>query len=214
MSEASKAQISMITGSDENSDSEDDKSQSLVPCFVYPGKKPDYGKIFKNSTMILESVDLNEDDMCIMGNVRVNFARLQQVAGAQKRVTIVAKFTTDEWVTSQETKAMIVKAQPHPALSHFITKAMRFYIDCDDLNVGDVLKFSIMCYASSADYILATDDNEGQFYQVNCTPRLNVWAAKAAQELKNLAPIVKYNCLHKDPEANTNTKGKTTNEAP
>lgn len=154
--------------------------------------------------MILESLDINEEDQCVMGNVRVNFSKLQQVAANQKRVTVVAKYTTDDWVTSHETKAMIVKAQPHPALSHFITRAMRFYIDCDDLNVGDVLKFSIMCYASAGSktaFLLATDDNDTQYYQVNCTPKLNVWAAKAAQELKNLAPIVKYNCLHKDPSS-------------
>ena len=60
--------------------------------------------------------------MCIMGNVRVNFTNLQKVAACQRRVTIIAKYTTDDWVTSQETKAMIVKAQSHPALSHFTTK--------------------------------------------------------------------------------------------
>ena len=85
--------------------------------------------------------------------------------------------------------------------------AMRFYIDCDDLNVGDVLKFSIHCYASTNNkpFLLDTDDNNGKYYQVNCTPKLNVWAAKAAQELKNFAPIVKYNCLHKDPGSSTTT---------
>ena len=65
---------------------------------------------------------ISEEDMCIMGNVRVNFTNLQKVAACQRRVTIIAKYTTDDWVTSQETKAMIVKAQSHPALSHFITK--------------------------------------------------------------------------------------------
>ena len=67
----------------------------------------------------------SEEDMCIMGNVRVNFTNLQKVAACQRRVTIIAKYTTDDWVTSQETKAMIVKAQSHPALSHFITKGKR-----------------------------------------------------------------------------------------
>ena len=82
---------------------------------------------------------------------------------------------------------------------------MRFYIDCDDLNVGDVLKFSVHCYASTNNkpFLLDTDDNHNKYYQVNCTPKLNVWAAKAAQELKNFAPIVKYNCLHKDPGSST-----------
>ena len=68
---------------------------------------------------------ISEEDMCIMGNVRVNFTNLQKVAACQRRVTIIAKYTTDDWVTSQETKAMIVKAQSHPALSHFITKGKR-----------------------------------------------------------------------------------------
>ena len=153
--------------------------------------------------MILESVDISEEDMCLMGNVRVNFTRLQTVAANKKRVTISAKYTTDDWVTSKETRAMIVKAQAHPGLSHFPTRAMRFYIDCDDLEVGDVLKFSIHCHASKTNHqpiLLDSDDNESYYYQVNCTPKLNVWAAKAAQELKNFAPIVKYNCLHKDAE--------------
>ncbi len=173
---------------------------------MYPGKKPNYADIFEGNTMILESLDINEEDMCVMGNVRVNFSKLQQVAVNQKRVTMVAKYTTDDWVTSHETKAMIVKAQTHPALSHFVTRAMRFYIDCDDLNVGDVLKFSVLCYASNNKaFLLAQDDNENLYYQVNCTPKLNVWAAKAAQELKNIAPVVKYNCLHKNPATNNAT---------
>ena len=100
----------------------EENDKSLVPCFVFHGKKPNYGKIFKKSTMILESLDISEEDMCIMGNVRVNFTNLQKVAACQRRVTIIAKYTNDDWVTSQETKAMIVKAQSHPALSHFITK--------------------------------------------------------------------------------------------
>ena len=89
----------------------------------------------------------------------------------------------------------------------FFFLAMRFYIDCDDLNVGDVLKFSIHCYASTNNkpFLLDTDDNDNKYYQVNCTPKLNVWAAKAAQELKNFAPIVKYNCLHKDPGSTATT---------
>jgi hypothetical protein len=134
-----------------------------------------------------------------MGNVRVNLDRLQQAAATKKRVSIVAKYTTNEWTTSKETKAMLVKAQSHPALSHLATKAMRFYIDCDELEAGDVLKFSVMCYASNQPNLsLGKDDNDGHCYQVNCTPKLNIWAARAAQELKNFAPIVKYNCIHKD----------------
>ena len=37
------------------------------------------------------------------------------------------------------------------------------------------------------------DDNEGQFYSCKCTRQLNAWAEKAARELKNVTPIIKYN---------------------
>ena len=138
-------------------------------------------------------------------NVKFIFLSLCGFRGFIFNTTHYFRYTTDDWATSKDTKAMIVKAQSHPALSHFVTKAMRFYIDCDDLTVGDVLKFSLHCYASqnNKQYFLDSDDNEGLCYQVNCTPKLNPWAAKAAQELKNYAPIVKYNCMHnsKDSES-------------
>ena len=38
--------------------------------------------------MILESVDISNEDMCLMGNVRVNFAKLQMAAAGRKRVSI------------------------------------------------------------------------------------------------------------------------------
>ena len=37
------------------------------------------------------------------------------------------------------------------------------------------------------------DSNGQQFYRVSCTKKLNEWAAKAARELKNYAPTVKFN---------------------
>ena len=76
--------------------------------------------------------------------------------------------------------------------------------------MSDVLKFTIHCYAyvQKQQVPLCKDDNEGLTYQVNCTPKLNVWAAKAAQELKNFAPMVnRNNCIqHKDPESTILTK--------
>ena len=36
--------------------------KSLVPCFVFHGKKPNYAKIFKKSTMVLESLDIRLDN--------------------------------------------------------------------------------------------------------------------------------------------------------
>jgi len=65
--------------------------KSLVPCFVFAGKKPGYADLFQKSTMILESVDISEEDMCLMGNVRVNLAKLQKVAANRRRVVIIAR---------------------------------------------------------------------------------------------------------------------------
>lgn len=198
---------------DDLNDEDELDNKNLVPSFVFPGKKPNYASQFERTLMILESVDISDEDMCLMGNVRVNFANLQMAAAGRKRVTIVAKYSKDDWKTARETKAMIVKAQTHPALSHLMTKAMRFYIDCDDLNVGEVLKFTIHCYAYSQNkqqIPICKDDNDGLSYQVNCTPKLNVWAAKAAQELKNFAPAAnRNNCFHKN-ESNSETVTKNS----
>ena len=88
-----------------------------------------------------------------------------------------------------------------------------FFPDCDDLNVGEVLKFTIHCYAYSQNkqqIPICKDDNDGLSYQVNCTPKLNVWAAKAAQELKNFAPAAnRNNCFHKN-ESNSETVTKNS----
>ena len=65
--------------------------KSLVPCFVFAGKKPGYADLFQKSTMILESVDISEEDMCLMGNVRVNLAKLQKIAANRRRVVIIAR---------------------------------------------------------------------------------------------------------------------------
>ena len=113
---------------DDLNDEDELENKNLVPSFVFPGKKPNYASQFERTLMILESVDISDEDMCLMGNVRVNFANLQMAAAGRKRVTIVAKYSKDDWKTARETKAMIVKAQTHPALSHLMTKAMRFYI--------------------------------------------------------------------------------------
>ena len=72
-------------------DHETVSDKSLVPLFVFNGKKPNYAQIFKKSTILLESLDISEEDMCLMGNVRVNFTKLQQVAACQRRVTVIAR---------------------------------------------------------------------------------------------------------------------------
>ena len=76
-----------------------------------------------------------------------------------------------------------------------------------------MLKFTIHCYAYSQNkqqIPICKDDNDGLSYQVNCTPKLNVWAAKAAQELKNFAPAAnRNNCFHKN-ESNSETVTKNS----
>ena len=96
--------------------------------------------------------------------------------------------------------------------SHNVLFTFKFFFqDCDDLNVGEVLKFTIHCYAyaqNKQQIPICKDDNDGLSYQVNCTPKLNVWAAKAAQELKNFAPTAnRNNCFHND----SNSEPITTN---
>ena len=99
--------------------------------------------------------------------------------------------------------------------SHNVLVTFKFFIflDCDDLNVGEVLKFTIHCYAyaqNKQQIPICKDDNDGLSYQVNCTPKLNVWAAKAAQELKNFAPTAnRNNCFHNN-DSNSETVTKNS----
>lgn len=138
-----------------------------MPCFVFPGERPNYVTDFKNTSLLLESLD--NEDMCLIGTIRVNMDRLQTVVGSRKRVNVATQYTTDEWTTFKQTKAMMVKAQSHPDLLHLSTKAMRFYIDCDEFEIGDILKFSVICYANDRPNLsLGKDDNFGKYYQVNC----------------------------------------------
>ena len=85
-------------------DANEEHNKNLVPCFVFPGKKPNYASQFESTVMILESVDVSNEDMCLMGNVRVNFANLQKAASGRKRVSIIAKYTLDNWNTVKEAK--------------------------------------------------------------------------------------------------------------
>ena len=78
--------------------------KSLVPCFVFAGKKPGYADLFQKSTMILESVDISEEDMCLMGNVRVNLAKLQKVAANRRRVVIIARYVHMTFCHASDTR--------------------------------------------------------------------------------------------------------------
>ena len=88
-------------------DANEEHNKNLVPCFVFPGKKPNYASQFESTVMILESVDVSNEDMCLMGNVRVNFANLQKAASGRKRVSIIAKYTLDNWNTVKEAKGKL-----------------------------------------------------------------------------------------------------------
>ena len=54
---------------------------------------------------------------------------------------------------------------------------------------NNLLDPAISFRSNNKPFLLDTDENYNKYYQVNFTPKLNVWAAKAAQELKNFTPI-------------------------
>lgn len=209
--------------------------KSLVPTFVFPGKRPNYAEVFAKQVLVLESLDITED-FCLMGNIRVNMTKLKAINREQdslsksvtikQRASVFALYTFDHWATYKDTKAMVVRALPHPSLGKFETQAMRFYIDCDEIEVGQTVEFAVLCTdkrytvkhgsrftrrqraallssssgsGGSQSKDLTTvirkyrDDNDGLFYQAKCTKKLNQWAEKAAKELKNFTPIIKYN---------------------
>ena len=200
--------------------------KSLVPVFVFPGKRPTYQEDFKDHVLMLESLEITED-FCLMGNIRVNMTHLrsinQQQEAKNKTITVKQKasvyalYTFDSWKNCKETKAMVVNAVKHPALKKFDTHAMRFWIDCDEMEIGDTVEFTLWCSDRRSTVKQGTkitrkhklaitednkdlttvinkyrDDNDGNFYKARCTKKLNPWAEKAARELKNFTPIVKF----------------------
>ena len=110
------------------------RGKSLIPTFGFNCKKPNYAQIFEENVLILESLNITED-FCLMGNIRVNMTKLRAINREQEavaksvtvrqRASVFAIYTFDGWNTVKETKAMVVKAQPHPALKSFETHAMR-----------------------------------------------------------------------------------------
>ena len=200
--------------------------KSLVPVFVFPGKRPTYAEDFKDHVIMLESLEITED-FCLMGNIRVNMSHLRSINQKQEaknktitvkqKASVYAQFTFDSWKTCKETKAMVVNAVKHPALKKFDTHAMRFWIDCDEMEIGDTVEFTLWCSDRRTTVKQGTkitrkhkqaitednkdlttvinkykDDNEGNYYKIRCTKKLNPWAEKAARELKNFTPIVKF----------------------
>ena len=84
--------------------------------------------------LLLESLNITED-FCLMGNIRVNMTKLRGINREQEsasksitvrqRASVFAIYSFDSWNTVKETKAMVVKAQPHPSLKAYETHAMR-----------------------------------------------------------------------------------------
>lgn len=201
--------------------------KSLVPVFVFPGKRPTYAEDFKDHVIMLESLEITED-FCLMGNIRVNMTHLRSINQQQEaknksltvkqKASVYALYTFDSWKNCKETKAMVVNAVKHPALKKFDTHAMRFWIDCDEMEIGDTVEFTIWCSDKRTTVKQGTkitrkhkqaiteednkdlttvinkyrDDNDGNYYKARCTKKLNPWAEKAARELKNFTPIVKF----------------------
>ena len=110
------------------------RGKSLIPTFGFNCKRPNYAQIFEENVLVLESLNITED-FCLMGNIRVNMSKLRAINREQEavsksvtvrqRASVFAIYTFDGWNTVKETKAMVVKAQPHPALKAFETHAMR-----------------------------------------------------------------------------------------
>jgi hypothetical protein len=200
--------------------------KSLVPVFVFPGKRPTYAEDFKDHVIMLESLEITED-FCLIGNIRVNMSHLRAINQQQEaknktltvkqKASVFALYTFDSWKNYKETKAMVVNAVKHPALKKFDTHAMRFWIDCDEMEIGDTVEFTIWCSDKRTTVKQGTkitrrhkqaitednkdcttvinkykDDNDGNYYKARCTKKLNPWAEKAARELKNFTPIVKF----------------------
>ena len=176
---------------------------------------------------MLESLEITED-FCLMGNIRVNMTHLRSINQQQEaknksltvkqKASVYALYTFDSWKNCKETKAMVVNAVKHPALKKFDTHAMRFWIDCDEMEIGDTVEFTIWCSDKRTTVKQGTkitrkhkqaiteednkdlttvinkyrDDNDGNYYKARCTKKLNPWAEKAARELKNFTPIVKF----------------------
>ncbi len=124
-----------------------------------------------------------------------------------------ATFSKDRWETKEDVNAMLVRCRKPSGLEDLELYSFRFVVDCSDLSVGQAMQFSVWC-ADKADkkgdrgggggggggdrgpvarHLLHEDDNDKQFYTVNCSTKLNFWAELAARELSNFAPTIRFN---------------------
>lgn len=171
------------------------ENKSLVPTFVFPVKRRGFDDAFFQSCLMLETLSI-PDQETIVGLFRVNLTKIEdgdteEVIKEEEEdeddTKVGVAYTTDGWESTRKTEAFAVRsAALGPVLTTLNTQSYKFVIDCEDLKVGDSIEF----YAFYGDHV---DSNGQQFYRVSCTKKLNEWAAKAARELKNYAPTVKFN---------------------
>lgn len=180
----------------------DSNPKSLIPTFVYPGKKPNFGSTLANSVVMLESLTISAD-YCIVGNIRVNLNKLRAKhldngLVKDQKITVGVTYSMDDWETTKQAFAMPVRTRKRKDLEDLETLALRFVIECQDLEIGESVQFVVFCVDKSQGLENQTqaayeDNNEKQLYQVACSAKLNPWAAKAAKELANFAPTIKFN---------------------
>ncbi|CAB4060995.1 unnamed protein product [Lepeophtheirus salmonis] len=171
--------------SDEDQIKEPDQCRKqLIPTFVFPNKKPDFPSYVRKKVLVLEALDIqqngctDEDGISVIGIIRLTLS----MTGKTK-------------MTSKSFKVPSAYIRRHPSLDDVNSVFMRFCIDCDELDVGTTLSMSLWCAdkIASKSTIRFEDNNEGSYYKLKCTSKLNQWAAEAAKQLKNYAPIVRYN---------------------
>ena len=184
---------------EEGEEDPQDGGRSLIPTFVYPGKKPNYRADFAQSVLKLESMVITAD-FSLIGSVRVNLTALKGLQTPEERSTgqrlsVGVTYSTDQWISKQETPAMLVKTFAHPQLTGLETQCLRFVIDCETLEVGETIELTLWCVdKSKPERVLYEDDNGKLLYKISCTQRLSSpWAMLAAKQLNTFAPVVKFN---------------------
>ena len=102
----------------------------------------------------------------------------------------------DNWETRSDSLAFLVRTKsriPHK-IDDLETSSFRFVIDCSNLEIGQSLEFTLWCLDKTTKRVTFEDDNSKRLYRVTCGPaNLNPWAARAAKQLSNFAPVMRFN---------------------
>ena len=76
----------------------------LCPSVVLPGRLVASGAVAPRSLVTTTGEKISEEDMCLMGNVRVNLAKLQKVAANRRRVVIIARYVHMTFCHASDTR--------------------------------------------------------------------------------------------------------------